>query len=80
MMYQHIYKWSTVYYTSLDMMPLHTLIENQQMDQNDHFIAMFSQMLLHVSAYQCHHQRAHMIRTSYLYVGLHYKKNDGALS
>jgi hypothetical protein len=44
---------------------------------NDHFIVMSSQMLLHVSAYQRHHQGAHMILTSYLYIGVHYKKNNG---
>jgi hypothetical protein len=56
---------------------MHTsiLIENQEMHQNDHFIVMSSQMLLHVSAYQRHHQGAHMILTSYVYVGVHYKKN-----
>jgi hypothetical protein len=43
---------------------------------NDHFIVMSSQTLLHVSAYQRHHQGAHTILTSYLYVGVHYKKND----
>jgi hypothetical protein len=30
---------------------LYILIENQQMHQNDHFIVMSSQTLLHVSAY-----------------------------
>jgi hypothetical protein len=44
---------------------------------NDHFIVMSSQMLLHVSAYQRHHQGPHMILRSYLYVGVHYKKNNG---
>jgi hypothetical protein len=44
---------------------------------NGHFIVMSSQILLHVSAYQRHHQGAHMILTSYLYVGVHYKKNNG---
>jgi hypothetical protein len=44
---------------------------------NDPFIVMSSQMLLHASAYQRHHQGAHMFLTSYLYVGVHYKKNDG---
>jgi hypothetical protein len=44
---------------------------------NDHFIVMSRQMFLHVSAYQRHHQGAHMILTSYLYVGVHYKKNNG---
>jgi hypothetical protein len=47
------------------------------MYQHDHFIVMSSQMLLHVLAYQHHHQGAHMILTSYLYVGVHYKKNNG---
>jgi hypothetical protein len=42
------------------------LIENHQMHQNDHFIVMSSQTLLHVLAYQRHHQGAHMILTSYL--------------
>jgi hypothetical protein len=40
-------------------------------------IVMSSQILLHVSAYQCHHQGVHMILTSYLYIGVCYKKNDG---
>jgi hypothetical protein len=44
---------------------------------NDHYIVMSSQMLLHVSAYQRHHQGAHVILTSYLYIGVHYKKNNG---
>jgi hypothetical protein len=56
---------------------VYILIEDQQMHQNDHFIVMSSQTLLHVSAYQRHHQRAHMILTSYIYVGVHYKKNNG---
>jgi hypothetical protein len=47
------------------------------MHQNDHFIVMSSQTLLHVPAYQRHHQGAHIILTSYLYVGVHYKKNNG---
>jgi hypothetical protein len=53
------------------------IIANKQMHQSDHFIVMLSQMPLHVSAYQCHHQGAHtcMILTSYLYVGVHYWKN-----
>jgi hypothetical protein len=46
-------------------------IENQQMDQNDNFIVMLSQTLLHVSAYQHHHQGTRMFLTSYLYVGVH---------
>jgi hypothetical protein len=54
--------------------------ENQQMHQNDHFIVMSSQTLLHVSAYHRHHQGAHMILTNYLYVGVHYKKNNGISS
>jgi hypothetical protein len=37
-------------------------------------------MLLHVSVYQCHHQGAHIILTSYLYVGVHYRKNNGISS
>jgi hypothetical protein len=37
---------------------------------NDHFIVMSSQLLQHVSAYQRHHQGAHMILTRYLYVGV----------
>jgi hypothetical protein len=45
------------------------------MHQNYHFIVMLSQTLLHVSAYQRHHQGAHMILTSQLYVGVHYRKN-----
>jgi hypothetical protein len=45
------------------------------MHKNDHFIAMFIQTPLHVSAYQNHHQGAHMILTSYLYVGVLYRKN-----
>jgi hypothetical protein len=42
--------------------------ENQQMHQDDHFILMLSQMLLHVSAHQRHCQGAHMILTRYLSV------------
>jgi hypothetical protein len=49
------------------------LIVNEQMHQNDHLIVMSSQTLLHVSAYYRHHQGAHMILTSYLYVGVQYK-------
>jgi hypothetical protein len=55
-------------------------IENQQTRQNYHFIVMLSQTLLHVSAYQRHHQGAHKILTSYLYVGVHYRKNNGVSS
>jgi hypothetical protein len=44
---------------------------------NDHFIVMSSQTLIHVSAYQRHHQGAHMILTSYLHVSVHYRKNNG---
>jgi hypothetical protein len=50
------------------------------MHQNDYFIVMLSQTLLHVSAYQRHHQGAHMIFTSYLYVGMHYRMNNGISS
>jgi hypothetical protein len=42
---------------------VYILIENQQMNQIYHFIVMSSQMLLYVSAYQRHHQGAHMILT-----------------
>jgi hypothetical protein len=42
-----------------------------------HVIVMLSQKLLHVSAFQRHHQGARMILTSYLYVGVHYMKNNG---
>jgi hypothetical protein len=38
------------------------------MHQNYHFIVMLSQMLLHVSAHQRHHQGAHTILTGYLSV------------
>jgi hypothetical protein len=38
---------------------IYIFIENQQMQQNDHFIVMLSQTLLHVSAYQRHQQGAH---------------------
>jgi hypothetical protein len=55
-------------------------IENQQMHQNDHFIMMSSQTLLHVSAYQRRHQGAHMILTSYFYISVHYRKNNGISS
>jgi hypothetical protein len=42
------------------------------MHQDDHFIDCDAyQTLLHVSAHQRHHQGAHMILTSYLYVGVH---------
>jgi hypothetical protein len=37
------------------------LHKNQQIHQNDHFIVMLSQTLLHVSAYQRHHHGVHMI-------------------
>jgi hypothetical protein len=50
------------------------------MHKNDHFIVMLSQTFLHVSAYQRRHQGAHMILTSYLYVGVHYRKNNGISS
>jgi exopolyphosphatase/pppGpp-phosphohydrolase len=44
------------------------LHKNQQMHQNYHVIVMLSQMLLHVSAHQRHHQGARTILTSYLSV------------
>jgi hypothetical protein len=47
------------------------------MHQSEHFTVMSSQTLPHVSACQCHHQGAHTILTSYLYVGVHYKKYNG---
>jgi hypothetical protein len=50
---------------------VYIFIENQQMYQNDNFIVMLSQTLLHVSAYQRHHQGTRMILTSYLYVDVH---------
>jgi hypothetical protein len=50
------------------------------MHQSDHFIVMLSQAHLHVSAYRCHHQGAHMILTSYVYVSVHYRKNNGISS
>jgi hypothetical protein len=56
---------------------VHIFIENQQMHQNDHFIVMLSQTFLHVSAYQRYHQGTRMTFTSYLHVGVHYKKNNG---
>jgi hypothetical protein len=37
------------------------LNKNQQVHQDGHFIVMLSQMLLHVSAHQHHHQGARMI-------------------
>jgi hypothetical protein len=59
---------------------IYIFIENPHMHQNDHFIMMLSQTLLHVSVHQHHHQGAHMILTSYLYVGGHYRKNNGISS
>jgi hypothetical protein len=59
---------------------VYIFIENQQMHPNDHFIVMLSQTLLHVSAYQRHHQGAHMILPSYVYVGVQYKRNNGLSS
>jgi hypothetical protein len=53
-----------------------TFTENQLIHQNDHFIVMSSQTLLNVSAYQRHHPGAHMILTSYVYVGVHYMKKN----
>jgi hypothetical protein len=58
-------------------MSVYILIENQQVHHNNHFIVMSSRTLLHVSAYLRHHQTAHIIPTSYLYVGVHYRKNKG---
>jgi hypothetical protein len=37
-------------------------------------------MFLHVSAYKHHNQGAHKILTGYLYVGVHYKKDNGVSS
>jgi hypothetical protein len=59
---------------------VYILIGNQQKLQNDHFIVMLSQKLLHISAYQRHHQGAHMILTSCLYVGVNYRKSNGISS
>jgi hypothetical protein len=50
-------------------------IENQNKHQNDHFIVMPSQTLLHVSAYQPHHQGANMILTSYLWLNITIKSS-----
>jgi hypothetical protein len=57
-----------------------TFMENQQMHNNDNFILLSSQKLLHVSAYQRHHQRAHMILKNYLYFGMHNRNNNGISS
>jgi hypothetical protein len=59
---------------------VYIFIENQRMRQNDQYIVMLSQTVLHVSACQRHYQRAHMILTSYLYVVVHYRKNNGISS
>jgi hypothetical protein len=40
------------------------------MHRNYNFIVMVSQMLLHVSAHQRHHQEAYTILTSYLSVNI----------
>jgi hypothetical protein len=61
-------------------MLVYIFIETKQIHQNDHFIVMLSQTLQHVSAYQRHHQTAHTILTRYLYVGVHYRKNNGISS
>jgi hypothetical protein len=61
--------------STVKLFPTCIFIGNQQMHQNDHFIVMSSQTLLHVSAYQRHHQGAHKILTSYLYVGVHHRKS-----
>jgi hypothetical protein len=50
------------------------------MYQNYHFIVMLSQTLVHVSAYHRHHEGAHMILTSYLYVSVHYRRHNGISS
>jgi hypothetical protein len=55
-------------------------IENQHMHKKYHFIVMLSQTLLCVTAYQRHHHGAHMILTSYLNVGVHYRKSNGVSS
>jgi hypothetical protein len=54
---------------------VYNLIDNQQMRQMTTLLSSQMLLLLHVSAYQRHHEGAHMILTSYLYVGVHYKKN-----
>jgi hypothetical protein len=41
---------------------------------------MLSQTILNVSAYQRYHQGDQMILTSYLYDGVHYRRNDGISS
>jgi hypothetical protein len=48
------------------------------MHQNYHFILMLSQMLVHVSAHQHHHQGAH--DSHRLLLSVHYRKNNGILS
>jgi hypothetical protein len=50
------------------------LHKNKQIHQNYHFVVMLSQMLVHVLAHQRHNQEAHTILTSYLYVGVRYRK------
>jgi hypothetical protein len=57
-----------------------SLHRKPKMHQNEHFIVMSNQTLLHVSAYQRHHQGAHMILTSTLYISVHYRKNNGISS
>jgi hypothetical protein len=78
--YKHGVAYATIYALRYGYKYKHLLlfipIENQQMHQNNYFIVMSSQTLLHVSAYQRHHQGAHMILTSYLYVGVHYMQTD----
>jgi hypothetical protein len=61
-------------------MLVYIFVENHQMHQNYHFIVMLNQTLLHVSAYQRRHQGAHITLTSYLYFGVHYRKNNGISS
>jgi hypothetical protein len=68
--------WSNFYH----MLLIYTLYRKNHSDWNEHFGVYLSQSLLHVSAYQRHHQEAHMILTSYLYVGVHKRKNNGISS
>jgi hypothetical protein len=68
--------WSQIQFTYTNFL-VYIFIENQQMHQNNHFIVMLSQTLLRVSAYQRHHQGAHMILTN---IDVHYRKNNGISS
>jgi hypothetical protein len=67
--------WVTTILASAANSLVYIFRENQQVHQNEYFIVMLSQTFLHVSAYQRHHQGAHMILTSCLYVGVLYRKN-----